>query len=419
MSRILLVTPTFPPDQNSIAIVVGRFARALADCGWKVSVLSGRRTGVNDEAAGAAADGLQAVHSFDASGYLNYRGILRPIVKTACGLLPYRESLLWMAALRRRLNVILARESFDAVLGVNGSSPAVLAAVARVPAPGIRKACWYIDPWYLVSGLSFRENFKRALWARIENSCLPQFDGLFFHTPELRDAYARIRPDLASRMHVLYNAYDPADLPAVGPSAGPTAEKVLRIGYFGTVRPEEARVLLRLFDASSRLPPASTRLEFYIHGWFDHRARKTLGRWFATHSPSFRYRELTNPVPFPDLLREMQACDFLLTSRSDRLRHNHTGKIFWYLGLRRAVLYLGPAGAAEGRLVDSAACGKVFDWRTTDSDLAAFLETALAAKTAGKPFAQPDETFLNSLTTAAQAEVFTRVVSAGLEPARA
>ncbi|MGH8104356.1 MAG: glycosyltransferase, partial [bacterium] len=242
MKRILVVTPTYPPEENSSAFVVGTMAKYFERAGWEVSVLTGREP-LPEKPGGAPDD--SRVHSFDAPSIRSYPAVLRPLLRWKFGTSPYRASALWKDNLSRALRELVKRESFEVILGINASTPAVIAAMAELPADAAR-AVWYIDPWYLGVQESVRDRVRGRFWAEAEARFLRNLDAVLLNSDDLADTFRAAMPDIAERCHPFYCGYDP-DM--IGDTSAPTDPGALCVAYYGRVRPEEVRALTLLIRA--------------------------------------------------------------------------------------------------------------------------------------------------------------------------
>ncbi len=365
--RLLLATPVFPPALSSPSIVVGKAVKYLLREGWQVTVLTGRKSGLDDPALLEDVGKLEALDEFPLTGYSNFSSLLRPLMKNLYGLTPYRESGLWYSSAKSALQKILARNSYDVILGVNASTPALIRLVAEASAPHSLKAVWYIDPWYLSSLVGFRDTVKGFFWRPLEKSLLRCFHLIILNSESLLRAYQRAIPEKAEHCFHYLQGFDPEDYaPFAGREVPPSSE--FHIGYFGTVRPEEIRALHSLMRSLYLLPPAvRSRITLYIRGWITPRRRRQLLQAYAYLHPHstegqsfFRLRLLTEPLSYLKTLCEMSKMDAFLVSRDLRYKPLYSGKIFQYLAFRKPILFIGPEGSAEGELLERVGCGKAF-----------------------------------------------------------
>jgi len=391
--------------------VVGKAVKYLLREGWQITVLTGRKPGFSDDPALLKDVGkLEAVYEFRISGYSDFPSLLRPLVKNLYGLSPYRESGLWYSSAKRALQKILAENSYDVILGVNASTPALIRLVAEIPAPHSQKAVWYIDPWYLSSLVGFRDAVKGFFWRPLEKSLLRSFHLILLSSEFLLQAYQRAIPGKVKDCFLYLQGFDPEDFaPFAG--QGNTPSTVFRIGYFGTVRPEEIRALRVLMESLSYLPSqVRSSIELYIRAWLTPRRRALLLSHYARLHPHstdgqsfFTLRLLTEPLSYHQTLAEMANMSAFLSSRDLRYKSVYSGKIFQYLAFRKPILFIGPGGSAEGMLVERVGCGRAFPIEKHPvRDVTDYIATLYRQKYEGKSLWNIQEAVLETMNLRTQ-----------------
>lgn len=408
MQSLMMVVGNFPPEEDSASVVAGKFAEALSENGWQVIVVAREKPGGRPRETGLRRP-PDFLYTYPGRGYANYPKWSRPLLKCGCGLTFYRESLLYSGELRKAVTEVLRRHPVDLVLGVLGP-PAVLKGVSEVSTERARRGIWYIDPATYSPVPYYRRWLTRSILRKQESAMISRLDYLFFHSPELLGVYAEAHPHLRSRMHLLYPGFDPQEVADVRVEI-PRRDGIL-IGYFGNVRTPEARALASLMNAIQEMPEIQRRqFGFYIRGEIGKKQRRMLAPYLKISDRQFGWEEHRDRVPLAEVLREIQRCDLVVTSRYAGGLLHPSGKIFWYLGLRKPVIYIGDPESAEASLIRRAGAGVVFNAKAPARELHAFLERSLVAKEQGENMVQWNEAFLTTLDLQVIVKEFNRMVS--------
>jgi glycosyltransferase involved in cell wall biosynthesis len=211
----------------------------------------------------------------------------------------------------------------------------------------------YRDNW-TANPLYRRAAPAQWLNRRLEQRCLAAAGAVVVVSDaaaaELREAF----PGIASRVHVARNGFDPDDLPEPAPRPA-----LFEIAYAGSLderrdpRPFLA-ALAGLTAASPQLREASRlRLIGRVSNWVVEAAAAAIGAERVTFDGLLPHRET--------LARASRAAVLLgITTRAEAGGAGFTSKLFEYLGLRRPVLMLAPAGPARD-LVQRSGGGLVAD----------------------------------------------------------
>ena len=161
------------------------------------------------------------------------------------------------------------------------------------------------------------------------------------------------RPELADRVVVIPNGFDPDDLAPLPRRVAASPETVSFL-YAGSLRDvQDVGQFFEVFGRKAAEEP--TRLTLRFLGRIDPgqaaRARAAMSPELVTFEP---------PVSHSAALRAMAGADVLIafTGGGGAGPDTMTGKIYEYLALRRPILLIGPPGPAA-RLVDSAGAGAV------------------------------------------------------------
>lgn len=215
---------------------------------------------------------------------------------------------------------------------------------------------------------------------------------------------SRRRPELADRIVVIPNGFDPDDIGSL-PTRSLPANDALRFVYSGSLR--EVQDVGRFFDVFGRMTRSSGRtLTLTFVGRVDpgqsSRARTAILADAVAFVP---------PVSHRLALREMAAADVLVVfsggggAGSDTM----TGKLYEYLALRRPILLVGPAGPAAD-LVHAAGAGATAlptDEVGIEAAIRRVIEQALDPAFSGAP-----DDVLRSFNRASQAETWARMLEA-------
>jgi hypothetical protein len=254
---------------------------------------------------------------------------------------------------------------------------------------GVPRPPWlahFSDPWVRNS---FRTDgpiglrLNRALERRV----LASADRVLFTSDETMQLTMGGHPDSwRAKARVLPHAFDPALYPRVPRGTGPRRELILR--YLGTFYgPRSPEPLFRaLVNLEARRPDALRGVRVEIIGSVEGEARQTA----AARSLVPGRVSIVSPVDYLTSLRLMEEADLLLiVDAPARLSPFLPSKLIDYLGARRPIFGITPAGAAAS-LIESLG-GWVAD-PTRPDEIASGLERALSAVAAGRADDFGDET---------------------------
>ena len=154
----------------------------------------------------------------------------------------------------------------------------------------------------------------------------------------LRDKYAKPTT-------VVLNGFDPTDYPT--DSRVPFNEGCLRILYTGVVY-EGKQDPSPVFEALRKLGPRVEKLRLVFHGVYLNSVREMIERYNLRGIV-----EVNSLVPYRESLKlQMEADILLLLLWTDQAQRGvYTGKLFEYIGARRPILAVGPAGNVAAEMI--------------------------------------------------------------------
>ncbi|KGN32406.1 glycosyl transferase [Knoellia sinensis KCTC 19936] len=143
----------------------------------------------------------------------------------------------WWGPLRAAALQIHARDAVDLVVATANPNVDFAAAQILNEQHGVPYVMDYRDAWMLdvFDGSLLHEEGGRV--EQLERSLLEKSSEVWFVNEPIRAWHAERHPDIADRMHVVANGYDPEFAPEPQLEA-PPADKPLSFGYIGTVSPK-------------------------------------------------------------------------------------------------------------------------------------------------------------------------------------
>lgn len=359
--RVLLVAREFPPSGGAPSIRLAKLAKYLPALGWDVEVLT-----VPEDHAWSPDPTLMAdlpsalpVHRVPrllagavhpASGAADAAGELVPGWRrrlVGAFLLPDAGVLWSIPAIRavRRLG-----RGVDAVLT---SAPPFSTHLIGFGLPeGVAWVADYRDNWTTNPDFG-RGKLAHALNGLLERRVLRRAGAVTVVSEAARRELLGLGPELADRIRVAMNGFDPDDLPRVAPD-----RDVFRLVYAGSMRHHrDPTPLLRALAAAARHDPElGTQLRVELIGRIPDSLKMQAegilpGRVVV---PGF--------VPHRDALGRSAAAavQVVLSARSEAGEAALTSKLFECLALRRPVLFIGPEGPGAG-LVRRLGAGEVVE----------------------------------------------------------
>lgn len=371
----------FPPVGGGGVIRVVKLVKYLARLGWHITVVcSDERlanayddtlmaeipSGVNIVRAGtplAAASGSVARTARDRLGRTSILfGLLRRIraaVRSVWAIPDHR--ILWALWVSRRVSI------GDAPSIIVSTGPphsvhigaAILARRFSVP-----HVMDFRDEWTLRPLLRSRLPWRTWIERRMERWCMRRAASLVVVSSESADRYAAAYPNLAGRIAVIPNGYDPEDFGEMAPRTRGVGHALV-IGYAGSF--QEGTNVEPMFQAIGEVARRGVRFEMV--GPFLPHEIEMAQRWIPPHSLSVRPF-----MPHRSVLRLMTEWDVLCVIATDGTT-SLAGKLYECLALRRPIAVIAPEGPAT-RLVRGLRAGAIGQPDVVNSIRAA-IESAL------------------------------------------
>ena len=425
--RILIIAHDFPPLNSSASRRPYSWARAWADLGHEVQVLT---------TAKYATDG-RADLALDCSGFavreVPYLPFARPAAKPAAGTqaaVPPRPSFLfdlvrrstrrlrlglgiytqttmlaWRALLRAAL-ALHAERRFDFVISTSGPEVCTIVAHAFGKRTGTPWIADYRDLWFAEFAV---QRYAFTTWSVgcMNTRMLRQATATSTISEGLVDYLRRVtdRPVLLS-----YNGY--LEEVSDGGAVRPWRDSMVHLVYTGNFYPDK-RDPESLFGALRELlalkPEVHQRLRLDLYGPVEGWVQAKI----AAHGlqPVVRVHGM---VPYHESLAAQRAADALLFVdwMDARAEGVLTGKLFEYLASGRPIVCVGNrAGTEAARIIVRSGTGRI----ANDS---AAIRAALAAVAAGTAGAAADRAAIARFSRRAQAEELLGRIAALLPAAR-
>lgn len=232
--------------------------------------------------------------------------------------------------------ILLVQDAFKAIITTGPPHSTHLMGLALQREFGLPWLADFRDPWVNIFYNRFfpRTASTQARDQALENKVLAQADCILTVSPGLASEFA----DRARRIELLYNGYDPADIPAPAREEEP---EIFSLSYIGNFKPNQnLKALWSVLAALCATNPAfarALRLRFVGNvdpgvqadisaAGLDHRT-EYLG--YQPHAAATRAMVQSSVLLF--IVPQTQDNDLILT-----------GKLFEYLGSARPLLAVGP-----------------------------------------------------------------------------
>jgi glycosyltransferase involved in cell wall biosynthesis len=207
MSRLLLVSQRPQEYGGAGSVRWNAFRTMLPELGWEVDVVTARPNPTANEYAEDATG--QRLNALRAAVMGRVGAAMRPVVRRA-GIEPeaLAPSALWALTGRRAVRAAIAEHRPDVIWA---TSPPIaahlvmagLASEVTVPLVCELRDNWAGNPYYDAGG---------TLLTRVEGRALAPAAAVVVVTPPMVDVVGRLHPELADRVHMLPNGFDPVVL---------------------------------------------------------------------------------------------------------------------------------------------------------------------------------------------------------------
>lgn len=371
--RLLLVAAEFPPRGGGGVIRVTKLVKYLTRLGWQITVVC------SDEPIGATEDPTLLDEVPGSVRVIRLRGPLRSAGSVARGAVERAQTRrgggrLWDLARSAsrafavpdrwigwslRVGRLTAAEIGEPDVIVSSGPPhsAHLAARTLARRFGVPFVVDLRDDWAGNPLFASRAPWRDPIDRRLERRTLRRTAGIVVVSGSARDMYARRYAQIARRIHVIPNGFDPEDMPpGIGEHAPPARGEPVRFLHAGSLRYRQ-RDPGPFFEAFGRVARTDPTLVLHLLGSVSpsnvDRARAAIPR---------QNLSIDGFVSHDEALRRMAEADVLvvISSLAEAGAGTMTGKIFECLALMRPILLISPPGPAAD-LLELAGNGIVAD----------------------------------------------------------
>lgn len=400
MKRLLLIAYEFPPKGGTQAQHAAKLASGLSSRGWDVTALTVAdppapmldpalaketaaagvitRTAYSLEptrvvqwlrARRRKPTGAAPTAAAPASGARSYTSLPRWAIRLVQALFVPDEKIGWKPyAVAEALR--LHRECpFDAIIATGPPYSAYSIARTVSQRTGVPWVCDLRDP--IVGTYFFVPLTPLNAWQmrRFERRVALSASRILIATRGIGTGLTSRIPEVAERISLIWNGFDPADFPALAPAAAP-ARATMTIGYVGTfqgsIRPDTFLSALATLRAEDPAFASDVRIRFV--GASDTDTTATIDRLGLDD-----VIERTGFASHAQATAEMRSADMLLQVLSDdpALLLAIGSKLPEYLASGSAILLLAPAEGEAAEIVTRAGAGIV----VPHDDVAAITES--------------------------------------------
>lgn len=398
--RLLVLAYYFPPLGGSGVQRVARLVKYLPENGWTPVVVTptpGAYFAYDDTLREEVEDSdaiIVRTRSLDPTRGHPGRGA-RPTGRRA-GVLARLTA--WVALPDNKLG--WAPFAVRAAQRVHRQAPVDAVLASAPPYTSLLVGAWLARRWQVSLVLDLRDDWlgnprhvyptrmHRRFHAALERWAFRRADTILTISDAMRDAVARRHPDLAARVHVVPQGFDPADFPSPRTSGRPS-DGPFRIVYAGMFydvqRPDTFLAALARLRASR--PDLPLQADFYGHvppTMVELVERHGLGDVVRCHG-YVPHREVTRRIAEASLL-------WLTIGHREGAEGISTGKLFEYVGTRRPILGLVPLDGTAAAALREYGCGWAVDSDDVAGAVRAMGEIVEAWQSGTLP--TPSETFI-------------------------
>jgi glycosyltransferase involved in cell wall biosynthesis len=342
--RLLMLAYHFPPETKIGAARPYRFARYLEQSGCTVSVVS----------AAASADGLGRIAARASDDrrpgtmVRSTSALLRFIERQA---MPYRDYLPWVPHAVAAASARLEAEPDQVLFSTSPPVATHLAALALKWTHGLPWIADFRDPLW---GNPTR-TARRAAMVDPLLECLvfQNADAVIANTDAVAALWARRYPRWASKIHVIWNGFDPEDRIESTPRPQRAERVIAHVGeLYGTRTPVPLAASLQRLLAAGELQAGSIQLR--LVGPIDDGVRRAMDRPALHHLQERCQLHVDDrAVPQAEARQEMLRADWLvvLDLHGERAGLQLPAKVFDYVRACRPILALTSPGSATERVL--------------------------------------------------------------------
>ncbi len=340
---ILIVAAAFPPDPVSGAARPGRFAKYLAEFGYEAIVISQASP---EQAAGSP--GVRRVPG--PSPGLKSRALSGAGRFVQRYLVPYNDSLPWVAHALAEAEAVIGRHPVAAVLSTSPPLATHLVGLRLKRRHGLPWVADFRDPLW---GNPFRS--RRWIFpydALVERRIFRHADALIANTDTTAEMWRLRHPRAAGKVNVIWNGYDPADSIDVPPVAGAGRRVLAHVGsLYGGRHP--GRLLASLGRLLRRGEVAGDRLVVRLVGRIEDDCMRVIDEAGGDLKGRGCLEYDGRSVPTEEARRAAAEADFLLlldlNEKSTDLQI--PAKLFEYIRIGRPILAFTRTGSPTDRIL--------------------------------------------------------------------
>ena len=420
MKDALFLSFYFPPYAGIEVMRAVKWCKYLPDAGWRPIVLSTTAKGTMDRRMEADLAEVEIVRT------------ARPVLHSPAVTGEYQPNRGWPDWLKKFLQSTVmfpdrywqwARQGAAMIPELKRKYPHVRAVVATgypwsayvlaeqiAEAYGVPIVLDLRDAWTLNPARIWNSGRHR----RLEQRLFQKAGGVIVATRSMQEEYAALYPDLAEKLHVIHNGYDPVDrvivqhmledkLHVLHAGFEPSGRK-LRVVYTGTfngheVPPADHRqspyyFLLAVQKLRKRMPELASRLDVVFAG-------KTASRKLVSELGLEDIVTFLGHRSYEETLQLQGSADLLLLFVGPVNRHVLTGKVFEYMATGKPILAMIPTGTELHGLLHDYGGAVVTETKDVDAIAARLGEFVEGTVRLG----EVNEPFLESLSRGKQAKM--------------
>ncbi|MBV9744298.1 MAG: glycosyltransferase [Acidobacteriia bacterium] len=341
-TKAILLAYYFPPDNTSGVQRAVRIAKYLPRYGVDISVIASSHAGTEGNPYAAQHVPTAELH---AAGYQQW------FARLVQRVVPYNEQLDWVPHALQAARRLIEKEQITAVISTSPPIGTHIAAGYLKARYGLRWIADFRDP--LIGNPNRARGWAKAYDVALERGIFNGADALVAVTDAVLEEWQARYPKWRSKMHLIWNGFDPED--SLGPLPIPPRDARV-LAHIGVLYPQRhPYALLTGMDGlirKGRLDPAKIRLCFLgpVHG------REKLEQHEAAaaliEKGVLEIRE--ELVPRKDANRVMATSDYLLLIDIVNLAqaaYTVPAKIYDYILMGRPILAVTGEGSPVERIL--------------------------------------------------------------------